>query len=114
MTMPPNLSVSALLIQSLPLLFIGGIGIAVYYMSQRKKAKVEVEASQCIGCSFCYHECPEEAIQIVARDTLDPPHNTAHASGVPYPSIAVINASKCSTCGKCLEVCEFNALTVQV
>jgi NAD-dependent dihydropyrimidine dehydrogenase PreA subunit len=95
-------------------LLIGGglLGAYGYNKLKQKKQAVGIASEHCIGCSFCYHDCPEEAIQMVPRDTLPAPQNMAHASGIPFPSVALVNAAKCTLCGKCLESCEFQAILV--
>ncbi|HEY3398398.1 MAG TPA: NADH-quinone oxidoreductase subunit NuoF [Armatimonadota bacterium] len=47
----------------------------------------------CVGCGLCRRNCPVSCIAGEPRQ----PH--------------VIDASKCIRCGKCLEVCRFNAVT---
>ena len=47
---------------------------------------------ECINCDVCEPECPNEAIE-------------------PGDEIYIIDPDKCTECGKCIEVCRFDAIS---
>jgi formate hydrogenlyase subunit 6/NADH:ubiquinone oxidoreductase subunit I len=63
--------------------------------SKKCKALVhyEINAEKCIGCTACARNCPVECIS----GTRKSPH--------------VIDQARCIKCGRCFEVCRFDAVT---
>jgi len=63
------------------------VHVAVLCKNTEKGAKLKGKCTKgCIGCMKCVKECPTEAITV-------------------SESLAVIDYSKCTGCGKCAEVC---------
>ncbi|MHB9028587.1 MAG: NADH-ubiquinone oxidoreductase-F iron-sulfur binding region domain-containing protein [Candidatus Latescibacterota bacterium] len=52
----------------------------------------EIDPEKCVGCTLCARNCPVQCISGVRRETH------------------VIDQSRCIKCGKCFEVCRFNAV----
>jgi len=58
----------------------------------RALVKFEIDPDACVGCTACARNCPVQCI-----------------SGKPK-EVHVIDQSRCIRCGKCFEVCRFNAV----
>jgi ferredoxin len=54
-----------------------------------------INRDECVGCSTCVEECPEEAITMGEDE------------------IAVVDAEKCTECETCVESCPSEAITVE-
>lgn len=54
--------------------------------------KYEISAEKCVGCTLCARNCPVNCIDGARRETH------------------VIDQSRCIKCGRCFEVCRFDAV----
>ena len=81
----------------LALLGVTGLVVAVPWMTKpeasRNKAPSFVDPRFCTGCEQCYHDCPYEAISMVARD-----------DDRPY-TVGLVDPAKCVSCGICAGSC---------
>jgi quinol-cytochrome oxidoreductase complex cytochrome b subunit len=59
----------------------------------------EVVLNKCTGCSFCYVDCPYQAIEMVPA----PP-------GSRFKLLATVMPYRCSSCGVCVGACAFDAI----
>src|SRR6266576_1508268 len=64
---------------------------------------------RCVACKICEKECPPQCIYIVKSDVKKPDY-----MGKPqfYPKVFDIDISVCMSCQICVEVCPFEAATV--
>lgn len=65
-----------------------------------KNTKVLYDPLRCKGCHYCYHNCPQQAIE-----------RSGQTNENGYETI-VIDDDKCVACGICYTVCPDFALTV--
>lgn len=83
------------------LLLVGG-GIvlgATRWMSTGRAPAAEVHHAKCNACTQCVDDCPYSAITMVPR-----------TDGRPYPSVALVDPSKCVGCGICAGSCDSSAI----
>lgn len=59
----------------------------------------EVVLNKCTGCSFCYKDCPYQAIEMVPAP-----------AGSRFKLLATVKAYRCSGCGVCVGACGFDAI----
>lgn len=59
----------------------------------------EVVLSKCTGCSFCYKDCPYQAIEMVPAP-----------AGSRFKLLATVMPYRCSGCGVCVGACAFDAI----
>ncbi|WP_280771634.1 4Fe-4S binding protein [Salipaludibacillus daqingensis] len=66
----------------------------------RNRKEITVSEEDCLGCKACSTLCPESALRTVTDEK--------------GKSIVKIDHDKCSTCGLCVDICYFNAMTMEV
>lgn len=71
--------------------------------SQINKAEIAWYADTCIKCNSCIRSCPENAISYNSESL----HPSLFGKG---PGVRLFNHERCTNCGKCVDVCNFNAL----
>ena len=71
-----------------------------------RRYSLTLDKNLCKGCEICAIVCPREAITLLKVPKKD--------GEKAKPSIADINAQKCSYCGMCEPICPFGALQVRV
>jgi coenzyme F420-reducing hydrogenase delta subunit/ferredoxin len=80
-----------------------GSGVLLYsipWALARGRARIaEVITSRCNACERCYHDCPYDAIRMVAR-----------TDGRPLSAQAEISPEKCLGCGICAGSCDSTAI----
>lgn len=59
----------------------------------------EVVLNKCTGCSFCYKDCPYQAIEMVPAP-----------AGSRFKLLATVMPYRCSGCGVCVGACAFDAI----
>ncbi|HEY9713605.1 MAG TPA: cytochrome b N-terminal domain-containing protein [Chroococcales cyanobacterium] len=59
----------------------------------------EVVLNKCTGCSFCYIDCPFQAIEMVPAP-----------AGSRFKLLATVKPYRCSGCGVCVGACGFDAI----
>lgn len=70
------------------------LGGVPWWMVRRRGRPALVNEAQCNSCEQCFHDCPYDAISMVAR-----------TDDRPYPLTAWVNPSKCVACGICAGSC---------
>ncbi|MGE0199843.1 MAG: cytochrome b N-terminal domain-containing protein [Candidatus Melainabacteria bacterium] len=80
------------------------VGLLALPYIQKKALRgqfAHVAEGNCTGCSLCYHDCPYEAITMVARD-----------DNSRFKKLATVDPGRCSNCGLCVGACAFKAIEI--
>jgi quinol-cytochrome oxidoreductase complex cytochrome b subunit len=71
-----------------------------YPFANRKPVEAaEVVNDKCTGCSFCFKDCPFQAIEMVPAP-----------AGSRFKLLATVKPYRCSGCGVCVGACAFDAI----
>jgi ferredoxin len=69
------------------------------FTSKKPVEAAEVVDSKCTGCSFCFKDCPFQAIEMVPAP-----------AGSRFKLLATVKPYRCSGCGVCVGACAFDAI----
>lgn len=69
------------------------------YKAAHPVEAAEVVNTKCTGCSFCFKDCPYQAIEMVPAP-----------AGSRFKLLATVKAYRCSGCGVCVGACAFDAI----
>ncbi len=65
----------------------------------RRALAAEVDPAKCNACQKCFHDCPYDAISMVAR-----------SDGKNFPSVALVDPARCIGCGICAGSCDSSGI----
>lgn len=69
------------------------------FINKKPVEAAEVVDSKCTGCSFCFKDCPFQAIEMVPAP-----------AGSRFKLLATVKPYRCSSCGVCVGACAFDAI----
>jgi quinol-cytochrome oxidoreductase complex cytochrome b subunit len=69
------------------------------FTNKKPVESAEVVDSKCTGCSFCFKDCPFQAIEMVPAP-----------AGSRFKLLATVKPYRCSGCGVCVGACAFDAI----
>lgn len=69
--------------------------------SPRRAAVASVDEAKCNACETCFHDCPYDAISMIAR-----------TDGRKFPSVAFVDPERCVGCGICAGSCDSSGIGV--
>lgn len=82
------------------ILFTAALCLIPYPFTNKKPVEsAEVVDSKCTGCSFCFKDCPFQAIEMVPAP-----------AGSRFKLLATVKPYRCSGCGVCVGACAFDAI----
>lgn len=82
------------------ILFTAALCLIPYPFTNKKPVEsAEVVDNKCTGCSFCFKDCPFQAIEMVPAP-----------AGSRFKLLATVKPYRCSGCGVCVGACAFDAI----
>jgi len=110
---PTNMDVDLFFL--LPYVVLGNMGTTMFWLvmiaaivllalvplplGRKPVEAAEVVNNKCTGCSFCFKDCPFQAIEMVPAP-----------AGSRFKLLATVKPYRCSGCGVCVGACAFDAI----